>query len=302
MANRLHEAMRTRILSYIAEGLGTRAIGRMTGVSKVTIGNLQKNAGIACQWLHDLYARDVKAPTIECDELWSFIGARDKNVEAVKRGTKGPVWTWLAFDPKTKLVIHWWTGDRSAEAADQFFFGLSERLAGPALLHTDECASYVAAIGHHPMLQHRAVHVHGKTNGTERMNLTIRSGLRRFVRRTTGYSKTLAAHRQALSYFFFYYNFARPHSGLRGDVPAVRAGLIPEAWTTADIEEAVTALWAIEPHGKVWSRIAARAASPAPTSFGIHRPIVTASKSRPSHDTEVDHAADKPVRRFKVVA
>lgn len=73
----------------------------------------------------------------QCDEIWSFVGAKAKNVESMKRPTKdaGDVWTWTAIDADTKLVPSWLIGDRSAVTAHFFMKDLASPLGGPRAAH-----------------------------------------------------------------------------------------------------------------------------------------------------------------------
>src|SRR5690242_11818728 len=105
--NKLPSEKRAQILSMMVEGVSIRAIARMTGSSKNTIVKLLADAGEACMAYHDEHVRNVKARRVQCDEIWSFVYAKQKNVAAAKRKdlAYGDVWTWTALEADTKLII-----------------------------------------------------------------------------------------------------------------------------------------------------------------------------------------------------
>ena len=104
--NKLTTAKRAQIVSALVEGNSLRATSRMTGASKVTILRLLEALGPACAEYQDKAIRNVTCKRIQCDEIWQFCYAKDKNVPTEKRGTfgYGDVWTWVAIDPGRR---HW---------------------------------------------------------------------------------------------------------------------------------------------------------------------------------------------------
>ena len=110
------------ILTLLVEGMSERAIGRAANVSPNTVSKLSVEAGNACANFHDKTVRNVKAKRVQCDEIWSFCYAKQKNVEKSKTAPKGAgdAWTWTALDSDTKLIISYEIGDRSAATAYEF--------------------------------------------------------------------------------------------------------------------------------------------------------------------------------------
>src|SRR3954447_12707603 len=96
--NRLSPEKRKQIVACLVEGSSIRATARMTGVSKNTVVKLLSDLGLVCSIYQDRALRDLPCQRIQCDEIWSFVYAKDKNVPADKRGEAGSVWTWIALD------------------------------------------------------------------------------------------------------------------------------------------------------------------------------------------------------------
>src|SRR5690242_14011455 len=159
--NRLSLTKRAQILSALVEGTAINAVGRMTGISKVTILKLLKDVGEACLSFENKALRNLPCKRIQCDEIWSFCYAKEKNVPYDKRGEfgYGDVWTWTALDSDTKLLCSWMIGDRSAVTARAFMRDLAARLASRVQLTTDGHRAYLEAgpkALHHPHAEMRA--------------------------------------------------------------------------------------------------------------------------------------------------
>lgn len=252
--NRLSLEKRAHILHLLVEGMSLRAAARVADVSINTVYKLLADAGEACAAYHDEHVRGVKSLRVQCDEIWSFIYARAKNVPLAKSPPPeaGDVWTWTAMDADTKLMISYAIGDRTARTAAEFMKDLRSRLATRVQLTTDGYRVYAdaveAAFGA-DVDYAQLVKVYGEeehcvgarkrrmvgspdpalvsTSYVERQNLTMRMGMRRFARLTNAHSKKLVGHLRMCSLFFLHYNFVRIHSGLRVS-PAMAAGLSDE--------------------------------------------------------------------------
>ena len=113
--NKLPVAKRAQILSMLCEGSSMRSISRVCDVSFNTVNKLLIDAGLVCIDLHDEMVRDVKASRVQCDEIWSFVYAKEKNVAGAKAAPTGAgdVWTWTALDADSKLIVSYFIGDRS---------------------------------------------------------------------------------------------------------------------------------------------------------------------------------------------
>lgn len=269
--NRLDTADRVRILAAIVEGNSLRSVSRMTGFSVNTVMKFVADFGPVCEEYHDRHVRGVKAKRVQCDEIWAFCFAKDRNLPAHMRGQPGvgSVWTWTALDSDSKLMVSWMVGDRDAECAGRFMLDLSQRLDGRCQLTTDghrvyeravqdafgwqvDYAMLVKVYGEPRDTESRyspceclgteIIRISGQpdkahisTSHVERQNLTMRMGMRRFTRLTNGFSKKLSNHRAAVAIHFMHYNFARVHKTLRV-TPAMEAGLASYVW---ELEELV---------------------------------------------------------------
>jgi len=243
----------------------------MTGVARETVASLLIEVGAACAEYQDKALRNLKCQRVQCDEIWSFVGAKDKNLPADKQGQfgYGSVWTWVALDADTKLCCTCMVGNRGASAASEFVKDLSERLSNRIQLTTDGHNVYVNAVEQSfgsdidyamlikiygadvppgearyspaEVISCRAVDITGKpdpkhvsTSYVERQNLTMRMHMRRFTRLTNAFSKRLEHHIAAISLHFMYYNFVRIHQTLRV-TPAMAAGVSDHVWEIADL-------------------------------------------------------------------
>jgi IS1 family transposase len=276
--NQLTNERRTQIIKCLCEGLSIRATVRMTGASKNTIVKLLKEIGEACSEYHDKTVRNLSCKRVQCDEIWSFCYAKEKNVPADKRGQFGfgDVWTWTALCADTKLIVSWQVGGRDAGAAHEVIQDLADRLANRIQLTTDGHRVYADAVDaafgsdidyamlvklygadreteatYSPAkcigartipLSGRPKSEHVSTSYVERHNLTMRMSMRRFARLTNAFSKKVENHISALALYFVYYNFCRIHQTLRV-TPAMEVGIADHVW---GIEEIVGLLHSAE--------------------------------------------------------
>lgn len=276
--NKLPLAKRVQILSMLCEGSSMRSISRVVDVSINTVTKLLEDAGETCLALHDEMVRDVKAQRVQCDEIWSFCYAKQRNVAEAKAAPDGAgdVWTWTALDADTKLMISYFVGDRSGQSAMILADDLRARIASDRIqLTTDGHNAYRGAIeeafgadadyatlekvyktdpaaarGRYspPICTGAKKHVvegdpdlaHVSTSYVERANLSIRMQNRRFTRLTNGFSKKFQNHVHALALYFMFYNFVRMHKTLRM-TPAMAAGVADRLWTMEDIANAIEA-------------------------------------------------------------
>jgi lambda repressor-like predicted transcriptional regulator len=129
--NQLNDAQRAQVIAALVEGNSIRSVSRMTGIARNTISTLLFMAGAAAARYQDENLRNLPCKRVQCDEIWSFCYAKDKNVPAEKRGEFGigTVWTWTALDADTKLIASWMVGGRDAVAAHELMKDLAGRLA-----------------------------------------------------------------------------------------------------------------------------------------------------------------------------
>jgi len=269
--NRLESDKRTQAIAALVEGNSIRSVSRMTGIARNTLLSLLFNIGMACAEYQDKALRNLRCKRVQCDEIWSFIAAKDKNLPADKQGKfgYGSVWTWTALDADTKLICSWMVGPRDGSSAVEFIKDLASRLNNRIQLTTDGHRPYLEAVEgafgdnidyamlvklyggadrtdearYSPaeVISCRAVEITGKpevkhisTSYVERQNLTMRMCMRRFTRLTNAFSKKLENHIAAVSLHFMYYNFVRIHQTLRV-TPAMAAGVTDHIWEISDI-------------------------------------------------------------------
>jgi IS1 family transposase len=269
--NSLSAEDRIRVIAALVEGNSIRSVSRMTGIARNTIASLLVEAGAACAEYQDKALRNLTVKRVQCDEIWSFCYAKDKNLPEDKRQVfgYGSVWTWTALDADTKLICAWMVGNRDSMSAREFVQDLAGRLSNRIQLTTDGHKPYLEAVdeafGHDidyavliklygadprpeearyspavctgiraETITGRPERKHISTSYVERQNLTMRMQMRRFTRLTNGFSKKLENHIAAVSLHFMHYNFVRIHQTLKV-TPAMAAGVTDKLWEIADI-------------------------------------------------------------------
>jgi len=258
------------VIAALCEGNSIRATVRITGVAKASVSKLLLEIGAVCAEYQNDALRNLPCKRIQCDEIWNFCYAKDKNVPKSMEGQfgVGSVWTWTAIDADTKLVCSWVIGKRDAEAAHEFMTDLAARLTNRVQLTTDGYKTYLEAVDHafggnidYGML----IKIYGadrpddtryspaqcigarkepitgnpdkkhlSTSFVERQNLTMRMHMRRFTRLTNAFSKKIENQIAATSLHFMYYNFVRIHQTLR-ITPAMAAGVTDRVWEVSDV-------------------------------------------------------------------
>ncbi len=248
--NRLSTEKRAQILYALCEGASVNATARQTGTSKVTILKLLADVGTAVLDYQRKTLVNLPCTKIQADEIWSFVGCKEKNVPRDEKGRgRGDAWTWTAIDADTKLIPCWHVGTRDADAAKLFLEDLASRLANRVQLTTDGHKAYLSAVesafgwngidyamlvklyGPAPEGQRRysAPELIGlektwimgqpdasqvSTSYAESQNTRMRTNIRRLTRLTNGHSKKLENHVHAMALWFMYYNFCRPQMTL----------------------------------------------------------------------------------------
>ena len=268
--NELTTEKRSAVVSCLVEGNSIRATVRMTGVAKNTVVKLLCDLGRACSEYQDKTFRNLKCRRVQCDEIWSFVYAKEKNCPTKQKAKGGgDVWTWTALDPDSKLVPCWFIGQRDAGCAYHFIHDLKKRLANRVQLTTDGHRAYLSAVEDafgaqidYAMLQkiygttnetpetryspaicmgaRKAVisgnpdHNHVSTSYVERQNLTMRMSMRRFTRLTNAFSKKVENLEHAVALHYMHYNFCRIHQTLRV-TPAMEAGISDHVWSLDEV-------------------------------------------------------------------
>src|ERR1039458_6523459 len=105
--NRLSMDKKVAVISALVEGCSIRSTSRLTGVVKGTILRLLADIGQAFGDYLDVTVRNIPARRVQIDEIWSFVGCKQKQVtvEKMATGICGDVWTFTAIDAETKLII-----------------------------------------------------------------------------------------------------------------------------------------------------------------------------------------------------
>jgi IS1 family transposase len=272
--NKLSLDRQAQIIKVLCEGNSIRSTARITGTAVNTVVKLLREVGAACLDYQNEVMNNLLCKKLQCDEIWSFVYSKAKNVPEEHKGEFGfgDVWTFTAIDADTKLVPSWLVGQRNIDNAKDFISDLAARLANRVQLTTDGHKMYLDAVenafgseidfaqliklyGPQPESEKRYSPaqcigaekqiIQGKpdkkdisTSYVERQNLTMRMGMRRFTRLTNAFSKKLQNHLFALALYFMHYNFARTHKSLANPyprTPAMAAGLANHVWTIEEI-------------------------------------------------------------------
>lgn len=274
----MHISKRAQILGLLVEGNSLRATSRLADCSINTVTKLLVDVGAACSEYQDKALRNLPCKNIQCDEIWAFCYAKQKNIPDDRKGVfgYGDVFTWTALCADTKLIPCWHVGRRDGDTARLFIGNLKGRLANRVQLTTDGHKAYLNAVedafgadidyamlvklyggetaGHGSERKYSPGECCGTITGTvcgnpdkghvstsyvERQNLTMRMGMRRFTRLTNGFSKKVENHAHAVALHFMYYNFGRVHKSLRV-TPAMEAGISDNVWTLEEIAALAT--------------------------------------------------------------
>jgi len=260
------------VLSMLLEGNSVSSVERITGIHHTTILKLLVLAGEKCERVMAEKIRNVEVRDLECDELWSYIGKKQKRVRPEDSALLGDCYVWVGIDRHTKLVLNITMGKRDQTTCNVFVEGIREATSRtPFQITTDGFAPYRSAItttlhdrltGFAQLIKvYRAsqegearyspaevqsvevVPVYGQpdpericTSIVERQNLSVRMGTRRFTRLTNAFSKKWENHWAAVACWFAFYNFCRVHKSIRM-TPAMAAGISDHIWSVRELLE-----------------------------------------------------------------
>jgi IS1 family transposase len=275
MANVLNTDKQTAIIAALAEGSSIRSIERITGVHRDTIMRLGVRVGNGCQMLLDSKMQDLGCRYLQFDEVWGFIGKKERHVSVDDDPELGDVWTFCAIDSETKLVPSFRCGKRNHIVANEFVKDVASRMRNQVQISTDALHGYVEAVeqafgtevdygqivkvythdaAQHPERKYSAPSFASavrrpivgnpdmdlvSTSHIERLNATTRLHVKRLSRLTLAFSKKLDNFKAAVALHFAYYNFVKRHNTLRC-TPAMAAGVERDFWTVEQLVEAVS--------------------------------------------------------------
>lgn len=256
---------RTSILRCLVEGNSISSTARICGKNKRTVLRLMADVGSLCADLHNELVHNLDSKRIQVDELWSFVGCKEKSRKEGKAGA-GDAWTWVGIDADSKLAVAYRVGLRELEDAKQIIQDIANRVKNRIQLTTDGYKVYINAVldafGLDDIDFAMLVKVYGtpdtagqaryspsecigcvirpmlgepdprhiSTSYVERQNLTVRMCNRRFTRLTNAFSKKWRNHEHMIALHYFVYNFIRKHMAL-GTTPTVAAGVVNRPWT-----------------------------------------------------------------------
>src|SRR5580700_2501716 len=257
------------VLKLLLEGNSVSSVERLTEVHHGTILKLLVLAGEKCERIMAEKIRNVQVRDVEADEVWSFIGKKEKRVRPEDDQNLGDCYTFVAIERHSKLVLNIAMGKRDQATTDQFIEGVRHATSRSHFqITTDGFAPYRSAITttlhdrcdfaqlikvyrapqdgekrYSPaeVASVEVVPVMGRpdpericTSIVERSNLSIRMGTRRFTRLTTAFSKKWENHWAAVATWFAFYNFCRDHKSLRV-TPAMAAGIADHVWSVREL-------------------------------------------------------------------
>lgn len=259
-------------IQLLLEGTSIRSTERITKLHRDTILKLLVLCGERCVQLMDSKMHDLRCQHIQADELWGFVGKKQRNVSDTDPEELGDAWIFIALDADSKLIPAYTVGKRTRETTYKFLAALQGRMAEDYRfqLTTDGFPFYRRAVedifagqadfaqviklfgdqgqqdaaGRYspaPMVETivkirdgRPDLQHVSTSHVERFNLQMRMSIRRLTRLTTAYSKKLSNLRAACALQIAYYNFSRVHASLRVS-PAMEAGLTNHIWSLREL-------------------------------------------------------------------
>ncbi len=272
MANILPKEKQVAVIAALAEGNGIRQIERMTGTNRNTIMKLGVKVGEGCAALLDSKMRNLACHHLQFDEIWGFIGKKERHVRPTDNPELGDVWTFCAIDSDTKVVPTFKVGKRNKATANAFVDDVSSRLRNRVQISSDALNAYVDAAelafgadvdfaqiiktyqvddsstperkySPSEVISVEKIPVMGNpdmrlasTSYIERLNGTTRLHMRRLTRLTYAFSKKLENFKAAVALYFAYYNFVKPHRTLRM-TPAMAAGIERDFWTVEKLVE-----------------------------------------------------------------
>jgi IS1 family transposase len=281
--NMLPRDKQIAVIAALSEGMSIRSVERLTGIHRDTVMRLGARVGRGCAALMDDMMRDLNSDIIQLDELWSFIGKKQKRLAPTDSAELGDCYTFIALDSIHKTIIAHLVGKRDGDTTQEFITDLRSRVLGSPQISSDGFDPYVTAVaeafgenvhfgqiiksykGEPPVTAARryspgwVVGVERRrvigfppdflisTSHIERQNLSVRMASRRFTRLTNGFSKKMANHTAAVALYVAHYNLCRVHMSLQKMAPAMSIGVADHPWSIAELIDAALAAGGDEP-------------------------------------------------------
>jgi transposase-like protein/IS1 family transposase len=262
-----------KVIHQLLEGSSVRSTSRLTGIDLKTILALLVHVGANCKKMMEAKLVGVCVNDFQADEIWSFIGCKEKTRVAKDFGNiYGDAYTFVGIERTSKLIVAWHLGKRAPADTQVFANKLDRATSGRFQVTTDGFGPYRNAIpdtfgdrvdfmqlikvyGSNGVEEQRKYsppsvisvdfdaisglpeQARACTSHIERSNLSLRMATRRFTRLTNGFSKKWENHESALALWFAFYNFARVHMTLKTETPAMASGLEDHVWTIRELIE-----------------------------------------------------------------
>ena len=134
--NYLSREKQIEIIAALCEGVGQRAVTRLTGADRKTVARLALRVGLGCMEVHDRLMVGIRANRLELDEAWSFVGKKQKNVLRHEINAKGDQYVFIGMAGTQKAIISWGVGKRNAESTMDFLHDLRSRVIGQPEIST----------------------------------------------------------------------------------------------------------------------------------------------------------------------
>jgi IS1 family transposase len=273
--NNLSRDKQIEIIGMLCEGVGQRAVSRLTNTDRKTVARLAFAVGRGCAELHDRMMVGLHVHRIECDELWAYVGHKRNPQKGPARPSPvfGDMYSYIALASATRAIIGYRTGKRDGATTDDFIQDLRQRVIGTPEISTDGLHYYKPAIRDafgknvaHGVIQktYSVTHLNVNeasrryspaqvvavarevqsglpeeisTSYVERQNLTLRMASKRFARLSNGFSKKIDCHLAAVGLYVAFYNFCKTHEALKR-TPAMALGIADRVWTVSELIEA----------------------------------------------------------------
>jgi IS1 family transposase len=271
--NILSREKQIAVISALTEGCSIRSTERLTGIHRDTIMRLGVRIGEGCAALHDDMMQFVQVNRLELDELWSYVGKKQRQVKQADPADLGDQYVFLGIDGTRKAIISYRVGKRDSYNTHAFLADLRRRIINKPEISSDGFPAYPDAVerafGSDCTFGQIVKQYHGEpaidtarryspgvvvgvqyrrvvgaqatisTSYVERGNLSVRMGCRRFTRLTNAFSKKLANHVAAVSLYVAHFNLCRVHEALR-ITPAMAMGITDHVWSVGELVDTAT--------------------------------------------------------------